>query len=304
MSRAEWIVDLPVTSRQLILTADDFGMSKEVNDAVEEAHRKGVLSAASLVVTGDAADDAVVRARRMPDLGVGLHLALVSARPALPPEQIPDLLDRDLDGLGSSPERVGASISLSRKSRDQARAETRAQLELFRRTGLPLDHLDGHWHFHQHPSIVNAIVDLAPEFGIRAVRVPYEPAFPSWRAASHKRLLRRVGVSLLHRPLAARMWSVLGRAGIVTNDWFFGMNDGGAVSSEVLLGYIDNLPLGVTEIGLHPATRTWRSPNAPPPAWRVADELRALVDPAVIAACRSERLQLVTFSDLVAERTR
>ena len=53
-------------TRQLIITADDFGMSREVNEAVEEAHRKGVLTAASLVVTGDAAADAVERARRMP----------------------------------------------------------------------------------------------------------------------------------------------------------------------------------------------------------------------------------------------
>src|SRR4051812_26981834 len=130
-------------ARRLIITADDFGMSREVNEAVEEAHRKGVLTAASLVVTGDAAADAVERARRMPSLGVGLHLALVSADPALPPAEIPALMARDGHGLGSSPERVGALMSLSPKVAAQARAETRAQLDLYRKTGLPLDHVDG-----------------------------------------------------------------------------------------------------------------------------------------------------------------
>src|SRR3954467_3263603 len=80
-------------TRSLIVTADDFGMAPEVNEAVEEAHRRGVLTSASLVVTGAAAPDAVARARRMPGLGIGLHLALVSAPAALDPAEIPALID-------------------------------------------------------------------------------------------------------------------------------------------------------------------------------------------------------------------
>src|SRR4051794_16931156 len=89
-------------TRRLIVTADDFGMAPEVNEAVEAAHRRGVLTCASLVVTGAAAD-AVARARRMPDLGVGLHLALVSAPPALDPLDVPVLMDRKGRGLSGRP---------------------------------------------------------------------------------------------------------------------------------------------------------------------------------------------------------
>jgi len=70
--------------KQLIVTADDFGVAREVNDAVEVAHRGGVLTAASLMVSAPAAADAVERARRMPSLRVGLHLVLVDGRPVLP----------------------------------------------------------------------------------------------------------------------------------------------------------------------------------------------------------------------------
>lgn len=284
--------------RRLIVTADDFGMAREVNEAVEAAYRGGVLTCASLVVTGDAAADAVERVRRMPGLGVGLHLALVSAPPALDPMDIPILMDRKGRGLGDRPGFLGAQIALFDEARRQARGEIRAQLELFRKTGLPLDHVDGHWHFHQHPIIVDALAELAPAFGVRAVRIPYEPPLPSWRAAGRKDLLRRLSDAALHRALAARMRRVLRRCGIAFNDWFFGKNDGGSVTRERMLGFIAQLPPGVTEIGLHPATRPWTGPHAPPVSWRAAEELAALVDPDVIAACHGSGQHLIRFGDL------
>ncbi|NUO88439.1 MAG: ChbG/HpnK family deacetylase, partial [Cupriavidus sp.] len=62
--------------RALIVTADDFGLHPAVNEAVELAHRDGVLNAASLMVGAPAAADAVARARRLPALRVGLHVVL------------------------------------------------------------------------------------------------------------------------------------------------------------------------------------------------------------------------------------
>ena len=67
--------------RYLIVTADDFGAALAVNEAVEIAHTQGILTAASLMVGGEAADDAVERARRLPGLGVGLHVVLADGRP-------------------------------------------------------------------------------------------------------------------------------------------------------------------------------------------------------------------------------
>jgi hopanoid biosynthesis associated protein HpnK len=281
--------------RSLIVTADDFGMSIPVNEAVEEAHRKGVLTSASLVVAGDAAADAVERARRMPKLGVGLHLALVDAPSALPAEEIPDLVGHG-QGLSSRPASVGAKIFFLKRARDQARAEMRAQLQLFRRTGLRLDHVDGHWHFHQHPTLTALLAQLAPEFGIRAARVPNEPVLASWRAAGRKDLMARAGVALGQSWLWNGMRRRLARAGVASNDWYFGLHESGAVMKDVLLGFIANLPPGVSEIGTHPATRPPSGPHALPSSYRVMDELQALTDPDVVEACRAVRLG--NFSDL------
>ena len=177
----------------LIITADDFGLSTEVNEAVEAAHRSGVLTCASLMVTGPAAADAVRRARTMPNLGVGLHLALVDAPSALPANDIPALIDPKTGHLGARPVFTGVQIALLSRVRDQARAEIRAQFEAYRQTGLPLDHVDGHWHFHQHPMVADIVIrEMAPEFGVKAVRLPREGALASWRGGWSGRACRQL----------------------------------------------------------------------------------------------------------------
>ena len=286
-------------ARSLIVTADDFGLSREVNEAVEEAHRDGVLTCASLVVTGEAAEDAVARARRLPGLGVGLHLAMLDAPAALGRDQIPDLLEPGRDYLASTPAVTGAKIAMLTSVRRQARAEMAAQFELFAKTGLPLDHVDGHWHFHQHPTLVGMLIhDMAKAHAVRAVRVPNEPALASWRAAGRQGLGGRWLTAAAHAPLWASMRGRLNRAGIASNDWFFGLNDGGRLTPELLLGFIANMPAGVSEIGAHPASAPLSGPFAPPPHWQGARELAALIDPDVKAAARA--VGLARFSDIGA----
>ena len=94
--------------KQLIVTADDFGLVREVNDAVEAAHRDGVLTAASLMVAAPAARDAVERARRLPSLRVGLHVVLTEGAPVLPASDLSHLVDgrgmlrSDMAALGAT----------------------------------------------------------------------------------------------------------------------------------------------------------------------------------------------------------
>ncbi|WP_454646321.1 hopanoid biosynthesis-associated protein HpnK [Bradyrhizobium liaoningense] len=290
-----------MSGRQLIITGDDFGMSVEVNEAIEEAHRRGVLTSASLVVAGDAAADAIARARRMPALGVGLHVALLHAPAVLSKEQIADLMDENGRGFGRQVWKTGSSIALFPHVRRQALAEVRAQFELFRKTGLALDHVDGHKHFHQHPWLLGALIALAPEYGIRAIRLPRESAFHSWRAAGCVGLGRRLFDVSAHWPLLRLMRRMLRSAGIASNDWFFGKHDGGAIGRSWVLRLLERLPPGASEIGLHPACRSWPPPYGPPAHWRVSEELAALIDPDVIAACRRPGIRLAKFSDLTAE---
>jgi hypothetical protein len=225
----------------------------------------------------------------------------VHAPAALSKEQVAELMDENGRGFGRQLWKTGAKIALFPNVRRQALAEIRAQFELFRKTGLALDHVDGHQHFHQHPWVLRALIALAPEYGIRAVRLPREPAFGSWRAAGHVGLGRRVMDVTSHWPLLRLMRRMLRSAGIASNDWFFGKHDGGAIGRSWLLRLLEHLPAGVSEIGLHPARRSWPPPYGPPAHWRVTEELAALIDPDVVVACRRPGLRLAKFSDLTAE---
>ena len=160
--------------RGLIVTADDFGAAVEVNEAVETAHRHGILNAASLMVGAPAAEDAVARAKANPDLRVGLHLVLVDGRSILPPDQVPALVDNQ--GLfRRNMALAGWAMFARRDARRQLEAEIAAQFEAFAATGLPLDHVNTHKHFHLHPTIAAFILKIGRRHGMRAVRLPIEP---------------------------------------------------------------------------------------------------------------------------------
>jgi hopanoid biosynthesis associated protein HpnK len=224
------------------------------------------------MVGAPATPAAVELARRLPRLKVGLHLALVDAAPVLPASAVPDLVD-SRGRFRSNMARAGAAMFFLPYVRDQMRAEVRAQFEAFRATGLTLDHVTAHKHFHLHPSILGAILELAKEFAAPAVRAPVEPAAVLARIEG-----ARPGVSALAlAPLARLQRSRLKRAGLAAPDQVFGLAWSGAMTRSRLAGLIANLPDGVTEIYTHPATAS-AFPGAAP-GYAYEEELNALASP-------------------------
>ena len=279
---------------RLVVTADDFGRSEAINEAVERGHRHGVLTAASLMVTGAAAADAVERARRLPGLGVGLHVALVDALPALPPDQVPGLVEADGRFTGRLVG-LGARIYLSRTVRAQVAAELRAQFELYRATGLPLDHVDSHHHYHLHPTVFEMLVPLAREYGAKGVRVPFEPPLASWRAR-RDRLPSRLAAALFHWRRAARMRALVRRHGMVANDAMFGLHDSGGMDTTRLAAYVAALPPGLNEAYCHPGAYPWQEAHPMPASYRPVAEFQALIDPTVTALVERRGIRLTTFT--------
>src|ERR1700722_11830844 len=160
--------------RHLIVTADDFVLHHTVNKGVEQASRGGILTAASLMVAGPAAADAVRRARRPPNLRAGLDIVLAHGLSSLPHRQIPSIADAE-GRIGEDMFFRGVRYFASAAARKQLEAEIRAQFLAFARTGLLLDHVNAHKHFHLHPTILGILIRVAREFGARAMRVPDEP---------------------------------------------------------------------------------------------------------------------------------
>jgi chitin disaccharide deacetylase len=237
--------------KSLIVTADDFGASPQVNEAVERAHRDGILTAASLMVAGPAAADAVARAKRMPGLRVGLHLTLVDDRPTLPAAEIPGLVDRD--GM-FRPEmaRSGVAMFFLPAVRRQLASEIEAQFRAFAATGLRLDHVNSHRHFHLHPTVAAKMVEIGRGFGMNATRVPFET----------------------DNPLAVWLRRRYRAQGMLVADRVYGLKWSGAMTRERLQSLLDALPEGLSEIYMHPATGPYPGSAE---GYRYAEELEALL---------------------------
>lgn len=264
--------------KRLIVTADDFGRCLPINEAVEDAHRNGILTAASLMVGGDALDDAVARAKANPTLAVGLHATLVDGKPVLPPERIPDLVEAD-GRFTSRVVAIGTRIYFDRKVQAQVRAELRAQFEAYAATGLAFDHVDSHHHYHLHPTVFRILLELAVEFGVPAIRIPYEPPLASFRARGDQ-FGKRMMTGLFHWRATGKMRKAAEKAGLRTNDRVFGFADSGRMNAAAVGDFLDHLPDGVTELYCHPATRRWDD-HPMPEDYLVVEEYKALIDPAV-----------------------
>ena len=276
-------------TRRAIFTADDFGLSVAVNEGIEQAHRDGVLSCASLMVAGPAAADAVRRAKRLPGLRVGLHLTVIEGPAVLPPAALAGLVGAD-GRFGSDQVGRGVSYFFRPAVRQRLRAEIQAQFRAFAATGLTLDHANAHKHMHLHPTVGGFLLDVGRDHGLRAVRVPNEPA-------------------LANMPDSAGAWAMRAwcgvlrgqarRAGMISNDQVFGLAWTGAMTEARVLSVLAQLPAGVSEIYFHPAAGRDGVLDALMPTYRHEDELAALCSPAVRTALAAASVPVIGFGDVV-----
>jgi chitin disaccharide deacetylase len=279
----------------LVITADDFGLAGEVNEAVEVAHRHGILSAASLMVAGAGAGDAIDRARRLPQLRVGLHLVLVDGRPSLAPERIPDLVD-DRGWLRGDFTRLGCEIALRPAVRKQVAAEITSQFEAYKATGLTLDHVNAHNHFHLHPLVAGAVVAIGRRYGMRALRVPAEPTSIIKAIEPEIRPPSNLGL----KPWQAMLRARARRARLIVPDAVFGLAWSGAMTTARVAQLLDRLPPGLVEIYLHPATSDDFAGSAP--GYRYTQELAALTDARCGQALRQCGRRIGGFGDYPGQR--
>jgi hopanoid biosynthesis associated protein HpnK len=199
------------------------------------------------MVAGAAAEDAVLRARALPSLRVGLHLVVIEGPAVLPPNRIPDLVD----AAGQFPSgqlKLGVDYFFRPRVRRQLRAEIHAQFAAFAATGLTLDHANAHKHMHLHPTVGAMMLEAGREFGLPRIRVPAEPpavlARCGTKAGWGDRLLYRWTALLRRQALAA---------GVAVNDYCFGLAWSGHMTAERVRCLLANLPDGDSEIYFHPA---------------------------------------------------
>ncbi|MBO1068093.1 MAG: hopanoid biosynthesis-associated protein HpnK [Dolichospermum sp. DEX189] len=235
----------------LIINADDFGFSQGVNAAIIQAHEEGILTSTSLMVSGDAAQEAIALAKDHPQLAVGLHLVLVCGKSVLPPSQIPHLVDSQ-GNFSSNPTQAGLNYQFNQATRAELRLEIYAQLAKFRDSGLNLAHVDGHLHLHVHPVILNILTEFAAEFQIKFIRLPSEELTKNLKI-DNRNLLTKIVWSIVFGQLRRYGEGLLKANNIKFADRVYGLLQTADMSEKYLLGLIPQIESELVEIYSHPA---------------------------------------------------
>jgi hopanoid biosynthesis associated protein HpnK len=270
--------------RRLIVTADDFGNSPSINAAVLKAHREGILTCASLMVSGGAAAEAIEIARENPTLGVGLHLTLICGKALSPGENIPGLVD----GRGcfsEAPVRTGFRYFARHSLRQELRKEIDAQISGFRATGLKMDHLNGHLNLHLHPTVLALLMEHARSWGLTHMRLTRDPLLLNLRLARGN-LLYRAFHALVFSLLSLRSKQKLESVGIRFTHRVFGLLQNGRVDEVFVSRLLKALPDGDSELYCHPSLRDFRQ------------EYEAMVAPRIRQTIRNEGVELIRYQDL------
>ena len=273
-------------NKQLVVNADDFGFTRDVNQGIIEAHQQGILTATTLMATGDAFDDAVRLAHENPRLDVGAHLVLVGGRPlAAAPDAWPS----------SIPQLLAAIAARRIRIYDELVAQVRRILD----AGIRLTHLDTHKHTHLAPPVLDAVARIGEEFGIPWVRRPFDlPITAARGGAPWARRASSLGLGFVR----GRFERVLARRHCRTTDHFAGFQITGRFRTRELVALLQALPEGTTELMCHPGrfTGELRAARTRLKESR-EEELAALIAPETRRAVEQNAIELVNYRALGKE---
>ena len=235
--------------RRLIINADDFGISRRVNDGILEAAQAGGITSTSLMVNLPDSADAIHRARHHSAISIGLHFNLTVGNSLTGTSSLTQGLGTEFPPLS----RLLAAASLGMIEESDVERECLAQIDRMTRAGYPPTHLDSHRHVHTHPAIYPAVLRAVQARRIPHLRVPCEPFHLNagvLGATLKKSLLllsvrrsRRIGNGFGRQSLAPSH-NVAGFVGISLQ--------GGTSFTDRLFALIRELPVGTTELMTHP----------------------------------------------------
>jgi hopanoid biosynthesis associated protein HpnK len=282
----------PSAVKTLIVNADDFGLSREVNAAVVKAHREGILTSASLMVAEDGRDEAARLARENPGLDVGLHAVVCRGRSVLPPAEIAPAVD----ALGRFPDNAvltGLRWYFDKQLQAKLKAELRAQVEKHLELVGYLNHIDGHLNFHVHPVVADILVGLAVEYKVPCLRLPREPVLTTLRLR-RDHAARKAVEAVIFRALSSRTRRLMRERGLTSTDALFGLHQSGHLDEDYIVAIIDRLPEGSTELYFHPAMDIGDTP----PSASAQVEVEILTNPRVRDALVARGVRLTNFAEL------
>jgi hopanoid biosynthesis associated protein HpnK len=291
--------------RQLIVNADDFGLTAGVNRAIAETHVHGVVTSATLMASGAAFADAVERARAAPKLSVGGHVVLVDGVPVSEPAAIDTLVairSAQPDKFYSRLSNVAARAVFGGFDPDQLVEEITAQIRKIQSAGIAVTHLDTHKHTHIFPDILGAVMRAARICGVPAIRNPFVPikAMAAKGLRQKPKLWKRYGQVGVLRGFARHFHQKMRRAGLRTPDGIVGVIETGSINASLLRQALINLPDGTWELVCHPGydDADLRAANTRLLESR-EEERRLLVSAELRAFLEGQKIRLIGYREFV-----
>ena len=288
---------------RLIVNADDLGMSRGITDGIILAHRYGIVTSASLMVNTPAAEYAVERLAKTPQLGVGVHLNVCAGAPVLPREKVPTLVG--IDGKFHPPAVMIRKLWLWRVALSEIEAEFRAQLRWAKERGIAVTHADSHHHMHIYPAAVLPFVRALAAEGIECARTPRMGVWPrpsrfrSIGGPHEGGVCRRVAVQAYRGALRRTPFRKLRMPDARISFFSKDRRDPSALLKQWKVA-IENLPSGTFELACHPGLFERGFSESDPILRQRENELQWLADRELRDLIDRRRIRLISYRDLVA----
>ena len=239
----------------LIVTADDLGLTRRINEAIEKAHREGIVTTASLMVNGRAFESAVGVLNDNSGLDAGLHLNLTEGVPVTAHEQIPSLAGPQ-GFLYHHPLELMSALLRRRVRVADLEVEVRSQIEKALTAGVRISHVDGHKHVHVLPQVFQTVCRIASDYGIKFIRSTLEKTSGVYslvkRSTGSHQVVKQYffGKALSAGFVLAN--SVNGHTALQTPDRFYGITQTGFLDIRAFADIVNGLEDGISEIMCHP----------------------------------------------------
>jgi len=275
-------------TKKLTITADDFGLTEDVNEGIIKCLTSGAVTNISVLAVGESFRHAVKRARENKITKIGVHLALTgSFKPISSPKEVPTLVDRELR-FPKSYNSFFTKYFAGRVNENEIYEEFKKQILTVKNEGFAIAHVDSHQHIHMVPGILKVVIKLMKEFGIEYIRLPLERMSKNVDVAGFIRQLMLLPICSMSRKL-------LNTPGIKHNDQFIGYTRALRLRPEDITGAISNLEDGLTELGCHPGYFTTRMKENYPWYKNCEEELKVLCDKNFIDKIKESSIDLVSY---------
>ncbi len=286
--------------KYLIVSADDFGLTKGINQAIINAYNQGILTSTSFLINGFARDEAIELIKSYKNIDVGLHLTITQGLPLLKPEYISSIIK---NGTFFYPnyKKLFLKMLLKKVNIKDIEKEFRKQLDFAFNAGLNISHIDTHQHIHPHPSILNLIIKLAIEYNIKAVRLPFLNPLSSLKLIFNKKIINNLTKILVY-PLKFYTVKKLSQYKITFPDSLIGYYFTGQLNEKNLLTSLENIKTTFSELICHPSIHQEHLSLIFPGGYRNFQwqaEYHALISEKVKNKIKELNIKLINFKDLI-----